>query len=187
MKPGFVEYLEENASAIVGLTSAAVTSLATALQTTTEALSGGGRERPAGRGRPGVSSTLTVLSEDECGRLIAPGGVGRVAFTTADELLVLPVNFRVVDREIVFRTATDSVLVRAAEAQRVSFEVDHLDEASGEGWSVLAQGASRIVSDPEEQERLDRAGIEPWAGGERPLFMCVEPATISGRRIQSSW
>ena len=44
--------------------------------------------------------------------------------------------------------------------QKISFEVDHLDEALTEGWSVLMSAEGRVVSDPTEQAN----GEDPWRG-----------------------
>jgi nitroimidazol reductase NimA-like FMN-containing flavoprotein (pyridoxamine 5'-phosphate oxidase superfamily) len=41
----------------------------------------------------------------ECRRLIAPGGVGRIAFSTSSGPVVVPVNFAVLAGTIVVRTA----------------------------------------------------------------------------------
>jgi nitroimidazol reductase NimA-like FMN-containing flavoprotein (pyridoxamine 5'-phosphate oxidase superfamily) len=66
----------------------------------------------------------------------------------------------------------------------VSFEVDHIDEAMSEGWSVIVTGRARRVDDPSELEQLAQLGIEPWAGGSREAIIRVEAAEISGRSIR---
>ena len=52
---------------------------------------------------------MEVLDEAECLRLISPGGVGRIAYLGRYDLTVLPVNYRVVHGDILFRTASDSI------------------------------------------------------------------------------
>ena len=52
---------------------------------------------------------MEVLDEAECLRLISPGGVGRIAYLGRYDLTVLPVNYRVVNGDILFRTASDSI------------------------------------------------------------------------------
>ena len=54
---------------------------------------------------------------------------------------MLPVNFAVTGKTIIFRTAPDTLLALYADAP-VSFEVDRLDEALHQGWSVLVHGHS---------------------------------------------
>ena len=83
--------------------------LAAALRTTPGALLGGGGQAPPGR-RPGPVGQLEPLSLGECHRLLAPGGLGRLAFTTDSGLMVLPVNYLLVAGTIVLRTGTGSLI-----------------------------------------------------------------------------
>ena len=52
-----------------------------------------------------MEPVLERLDEDECLRLISPGGVGRLAFSGRYGLTVFPVNYTVHDGSIMFRTA----------------------------------------------------------------------------------
>ena len=122
---------------------------------------------------------LRALSPEECFDLLEPGGIGRVGFTAGGEIVMLPVNFAVTGKVIVFRTAPDTLLAQCGKAQ-VSFEVDRFDEARREGWSVLVQGRAHEVRQLE-----DRTQLQPWASGARDVYLRIAPARISGRRIQS--
>jgi nitroimidazol reductase NimA-like FMN-containing flavoprotein (pyridoxamine 5'-phosphate oxidase superfamily) len=51
---------------------------------------------------------LEELNEAECLRLIMPGGIGRIAFPGRCGPTVFPVNYRIYQDTIVFRTAQDS-------------------------------------------------------------------------------
>jgi nitroimidazol reductase NimA-like FMN-containing flavoprotein (pyridoxamine 5'-phosphate oxidase superfamily) len=129
---------------------------------------------------------LRTLSPAECVDLLEPGGIGRVGFTSADGIMMLPVNFAVTGKTIIFRTAPDTLLALYADAQ-VSFEVDRFDEALHEGWSVLVQGHAHKVTDEHEVKHLeDGAHLEPWAPGGRDVYVRIAPTRISGRRIQPS-
>ena len=141
------------------------------------------RESPA-PGPAGHQRALRTLSPAECFDLLEPGGIGRVGFMSADGIMMLPVNFAMTGKTIVFRTAPDTLLALYADAQ-VSFEVDRLDEALRAGWSVLVQGHAHKVTDERDTEHLeDRTHLEPWAGGARDVYVRITPARISGRRIQ---
>ena len=129
---------------------------------------------------------LRALSPAECFELLEPGGIGRVGFNSADGIMILPVNFAVTGKTIIFRTAPDTLLALYADGQ-VSFEVDHLDEALRAGWSVLVQGRAHKVADEGEVKRLeDRTHLEPWAGGARDVYVRIAPTRISGRCIEPS-
>jgi transcriptional regulator with XRE-family HTH domain len=158
--------------------------LAAALQTTPTALLGAGIQAPPGHGylaRPPVTAKLTPA---ECQRLIAAGGIGRIAFGTASGPVVLPVNFAVVAGTIVIRTGQGSVIEGHADEQ-VAFEVDHIDEALSRGWSVLVRGLAHRVAHPAELRHVQRdAAIWPWPGDDRDVYVRIIPDKITGRRVE---
>jgi nitroimidazol reductase NimA-like FMN-containing flavoprotein (pyridoxamine 5'-phosphate oxidase superfamily) len=133
---------------------------------------------------------LEKLDEAECLRLIAPGGVGRIAFSSPLGIAVLPVNYRLHEGSIVFRTAQDSPMgedlrtgIAGAEF-KVAFEVDQVDMAVREGWSVLIQGAAHHVDSETERATARQSGVQPWPGGRREHFVQIIPSHITGRRIR---
>ena len=110
--------------------------------------------------------------------------MGRVVFTDRRGPVALPVNFRVLDNDVVFRTEAGSTVLASLPEQEVSFEVDHLDEALTEGWSVLISGVGRALVDPTEREQARSLSIAPWAGGERDAYVRLVPSQVTGRRIR---
>ena len=123
-------------------------------------------------------------------RLITPGGIGRIAFSGRYGPTVFPVNYRLYQDTIVFRTAADSptdedLRTGIANAEyKVAFEVDDFDSATREGWSVLVQGSAHHVDSEAERLSVSRAGVDPWPGGDRELFVRIIPSRITGRRIR---
>jgi nitroimidazol reductase NimA-like FMN-containing flavoprotein (pyridoxamine 5'-phosphate oxidase superfamily) len=144
------------------------------------------REPPA----PGPAAherALRTLSPAECLGLLEAGGIGRVGFASTDGIKMLPVNFAVTGKAILFRTAPDTLLAVHADGP-VSFEADHLDQAHREGWSVLVHGHAHTVTDEREVKHLeDRTHLEPWADGARNVYVRITPTRISGRCIEPSW
>ncbi|MET7982616.1 MULTISPECIES: pyridoxamine 5'-phosphate oxidase family protein [unclassified Streptomyces] len=178
----YLRYLEQQPSAAPG--TSALIRLADALETSVAALHGGDADLPPGVGRAAGRSELIELGPEECRDRLSTHGVGRIAVNTPDGPVVLPVNYSVIDGSVTFRTAPGSVPATAAGA-RVAFEVDHIDEALSQGWSVLVQGRARAVTGSDVVRRLDAlAHSRPWAGGaERDLWVRVDEERISGRRI----
>ena len=177
----YLQYLERYPARPDGT---ALRQLAAALQTTPAALLGGGAGIPPGHGRPLGQRVTTKLTSADCRRLIAPGGVGRIAFHTVSGPVVLPVNFAVLADTIVIRTAEGTVIEGHADGP-VALEVDHIDEALGQGWSVLVRGQAHRVAHPAELRRLQEdAVVWPWAGGEREVYVHILPSRITGRRIE---
>jgi len=138
----------------------------------------------------GMESIVEELTEAESLRLIEQAEVGRIGFTGRFGPLVLPVNFKVLDGSVVFRTEAGSPLgedlrTGIADAEyKVAFEIDDINNAERTGWSVLIQGAVHYVDDEEERAAVVKAGVEPWAGGERDLYVRIRPTLISGRRVR---
>ncbi|MDA8359928.1 MAG: pyridoxamine 5'-phosphate oxidase family protein [Actinomycetota bacterium] len=184
MDPGYLRHVEEEANARPS--PAACARLAVVLQTSEHWLRGGGMDRPPGGGRPDVIGTLEVLEPAECLERLSPGGVGRVVFDEPRGPVALPVNYRLVADAIYFRTGTGSIATVLEQAATVSMEVDHLDESRHEGWSVLVTGTASVVTDSDELARVEAAGVEPWAGGDRHLVGKIPVTVISGRRIRAS-
>lgn len=177
----YVAYLEDEA-AHVPLVS--LSRLASALDTSVDELLGGDVEAAPGQRRPAAGASLEQLDERECRSLLAAGGVGRFVFTTGRGPVAVPVNYRMIEGDVVFRTAENTSLTSVSEAEPVSFEVDRIDDAMSEGWSVLVTGRVRRVS-RDELRQLEILGLEPWAGGERTVYLRLEPREVTGRRIQT--
>jgi Pyridoxamine 5'-phosphate oxidase len=137
-------------------------------------------------GRP----ELEELVEAECLRLITPGGIGRLAYSGRYGPTVLPVNYRLYDGTIVFRTAQDSptdedLRTGIANAEyKVAFEIDEIDLAAREGWSVLVQGPMHHVQSETERASVLKAGVETWPGG--ALTSVTAAPTICLRTTSSS-
>lgn len=183
MDPGYVGYLEEHPPV---LTRSALYRLAMALRTSPDELLGSASGIP-----PGMTATafphhdLRVLSRAECEDLIAPGGVGRIAFCSGPGAApaVLPVNYVWDGSGVLVRTSPNGMIAAHAEGP-VSFQVDRIDETLSEGWSVLVTGRGRVVRDPDEEAVL-RAGapLASWADRSGSVHVWIAAAEVTGRRL----
>jgi hypothetical protein len=68
-------------------------------------------------------------------------------------------------------------------AGTVAFEVDHIDEAMSEGWSVLVRGHTRLIEESAERLAVAKLDLEPWAGGARLTLVGIVPFEVTGRVI----
>ena len=126
-----------------------------------------------------VDQGLEILTEDECLGLVESEQVGRVALSIGALPAIFPVNYQMVGGDIIFRTG-EGVKRRAALAGTVvGFEVDRIDPARQQGWSVLVIGMATEITG----EAPENLTASPWAAGERPHWVRVRPEFISGRRI----
>jgi transcriptional regulator with XRE-family HTH domain len=178
----YLEYLERYPASPE---PAVLRRLAAALWTTPAALLGAGAEAPPGRGPRPDPAVVQKLTPAECRRLIAPGGIGRIAFSTVSGPVVLPVNFTVVGTSIVVRTSPGT-LIEAHGDERAAFEVDHVDEVLRQGWSVLLLGQAHRVLQPGELRHVrEEAAVLPWPGGRGDIYVRLVPDQITGRRIST--
>ena len=127
---------------------------------------------------------LDILDEDECLRLLATVPIGRVGICSGALPAILPVNFELYGRSIVFRTGHGTKLDAAVRFAVVAFQADQYDALYHTGWSVLAIGRARDIT-----ENLDLiagdARMRPWAGGERNHYVNIEAEFLTGRRINN--
>ena len=128
-----------------------------------------------------VDRGLEVLSEDDSARLLAAGVVGRIGVTVGALPAIFPVNYRVVDGVILFRTTRESTLANAADGAVVAFEVDDYELLDRSGWSVLAVGQAQVIDDDMTVPTL--AGPRPMVDGERAALVRIVPTFLTGRRI----
>ena len=127
---------------------------------------------------------LEILPYDECLRLLSTVPVGRVSFLADGEIVVLPVNHVMDGHDPVFRTARGSKLSAAEGQDVVAFEADGYQEPTMTGWSVLVNGRAHAIYEEPEIQRLSRLGLRSWVcAADRPFWIRIRPASISGRRI----
>jgi uncharacterized protein len=130
-----------------------------------------------------VDQGLELLTEDQCRQLLSGGEVGRVGITIGALPAIFPVNYRVVDGAIVFRTAPGTKMSAATEGAVVAFEVDDYQLADRSGWSVLAVGRAEVVDDLDTTFKALEAHLEPFVDGTRTAIVRIEPLFLSGRRL----
>jgi len=128
---------------------------------------------------------MEVLDSDTCVALLRETRIGRIGFVADGQLHIVPVNFAA-DEEgrVVLRTTTTGLL-HDAPSQPVAFEVDGFDEHTRTGWSVCVHGVGREISTADDAGAVlgRQLPVEPWAPGERPVWLMVLPLAITGRRL----
>jgi len=126
---------------------------------------------------------LRILSTPECFLRLGRGGVGRVAVTMHALPAIFPVNYAVLDGDVVFRSSTGSKLNSATNHAVVAFEVDENDRMSHTGWSVLIVGHAHVVATADELAAVSRLPLTPWANGMDDAFVRIATSVISGREL----
>jgi len=126
------------------------------------------------------------IAETECRELLCVGAIGRIAFMSTDGIQLLPLNYLYLNGRLYFRVDASSALGGLAEgADDVAFGVDYIDELVRQAWSVLVKGRVGAVTDSVEMESLlGHRKLEPWAVGDRQLYLRLEPVRITGRKVK---
>jgi uncharacterized protein len=126
---------------------------------------------------------LESLATDQCWELLGQTQVGRVGVSIGALPAIFPVNYAVVDRCSVFRTAPGTKLAAATAGAVVAFQVDDYRGEDRSGWSVLAVGPARVVHDRDVRFEVLASGPDPWADGTRTNVVSIAPGFLSGRRL----
>jgi nitroimidazol reductase NimA-like FMN-containing flavoprotein (pyridoxamine 5'-phosphate oxidase superfamily) len=130
-------------------------------------------------------ASFESIGRSECLDLLAAHTVGRVALVVDGHPEILPVNYALDGDAVLFRTAEGTVLNRAG-LTPVAFEVDHIDESTRTGWSVMVKGQADDIGDAIDatSERLRRLTLVTWAPGRRERWFVIRPREITGRRLR---
>lgn len=135
----------------------------------------------AKNGRPGAGGRLAELTAYECWGLLDTEEIARVAWHGRDGVAIVPVNYAVADGSLWFRTSPHSTLGRECVGQTLAIEIDHIDRATQSAWSVVISGVGELADLAEVPDVLP--DLRVWPSGNRPLFIRVEPADVTGRKL----
>lgn len=123
--------------------------------------------------------SIQAMDQDECWRRLRRTQMGRLAFEAEDRIAVLPLNFLVRGKNLVFQTSLDAEFL-TDQRKPLTFEVD--EWSAHEAWSVLLRGVlhSDLRSDP---AMLTDVGFTPWppdSRGPRDVVVHFEVAEVTG-------
>jgi nitroimidazol reductase NimA-like FMN-containing flavoprotein (pyridoxamine 5'-phosphate oxidase superfamily) len=129
---------------------------------------------------------MTVLTERECWALMVRAEVGRLALCVGSRPEIFPVNFVADNRTVLIRTAEGTKLAAVSVNPQVAFEVDGFDTMSGVAWSVVVRGTAHVLEKLNEIYAAQELPLVPWDPAPKPIFIRIEPTTISGRRFAAA-
>jgi nitroimidazol reductase NimA-like FMN-containing flavoprotein (pyridoxamine 5'-phosphate oxidase superfamily) len=132
-----------------------------------------------------TSRGLVILSEDECFERLAATSIGRVAVRIGDAPAILPVNYALLGRDVVFRTDAGTKLSAAIMGVQLAFEIDNIEQAAT-AWSVLVVGYAEEVRDRRTLDEVTALGVEPWAPGDRDFVVRIATRRVTGRALGAS-
>lgn len=137
----------------------------------------------SGQHRP---AAVQSLSELECWQRLRTHDFGRVAIIVSGRPEIFPVNYRVGEGAIIFRTGPGAKLANAP-LTRSCFEIDGWDDRTGTGWSVMAHGVIAEITDAVDQRALALLAhpVRPVAPGDRRHWLALYADGVTGRHFTS--
>ncbi|MDH3754952.1 MAG: pyridoxamine 5'-phosphate oxidase family protein [Acidimicrobiia bacterium] len=130
-----------------------------------------------------MAGTAGVLDYDDCWTRLKTHDLGRVAVVIRGNPFVFPVNYLVHDDVVVFRTGEGAKLDGVFTSPSVALEIDGIDPATGDAWSVIVVGQARMITDPDRRAEVEPRMPASWAAGDTPFLVEIHPDEVSGRLL----
>lgn len=127
------------------------------------------------------------LDEEECWEFLRSQEFGRLAFKTIDEVHIVPINYAVDGRTLLFRTVPGEKLLSIVIGTPVAFEVDEISDDE-RARSVIVRGSARLL-DESEAHRSELVPLRPWVGDEKYDVVELAADVVTGRafRLDRPW
>ena len=139
------------------------------------------RDYDGGLGTAQAPDDAQLLDEAAAMRLLASVDYGRVVFSSPALPAIRVVNHLVDGDRIIVRTrltAAISAAVRSADGVVIAYEADRIDPPTRTGWSVVATGLARTLTDPDQVARYEQL-LHPWVN-HTDTVVAITPAMITG-------
>ncbi|MYY01807.1 MULTISPECIES: pyridoxamine 5'-phosphate oxidase family protein [unclassified Streptomyces] len=136
---------------------------------------------------PGAPRRRVELTAGQALALLGGAPLGRIVFTRRALPAIRPVNHLLDGGRIVIRTHHESDLFRQVRRHGdagvvVAYQADDIDPLTHLGWSVVATGYCRPVTEPEALLRYRRL-IRPWPDRPVEAAVRISPDLVSGVRL----
>lgn len=118
-----------------------------------------------------------IITLADCWSLLDSAQIGRVVISNEFGVEVFPVAYQAEGETLSFATNLGTKLLGVFGGP-VVFEVDHFDEATQTGWSVVLRGRAEIS----ELDDAQLKKLPQWAGPKKYLVR-LTPSTVTGRRL----
>lgn len=126
---------------------------------------------------------IESLTRETCWTLLGTARVGRLAVTAADGADIFPVNYKVGNGVVYFRSAPGQKLIDLTANAVVAFEADGvLDRLR---WSVVVRGEAKRLSSDEEIEASGIRHLKSHNPVNKWNYVRITPSSIAGRRFRA--
>ena len=132
---------------------------------------------------PNAKTRIEEIDEAGCRALLATQHIGRVAYISGDEPMIVPVDYELFQDMIVFRSDPGDK-VSHIPLSKVCFEVDASHDPDVV-WSVIVRGHARDVTTAlnAQYEQMRQTRVPTFATLTDPHWLTIEIDMITGRRL----
>ncbi|SDT33915.1 Nitroimidazol reductase NimA, pyridoxamine 5'-phosphate oxidase superfamily [Pseudarthrobacter equi] len=126
---------------------------------------------------------MEVLSADACWDLLREVSVGHLAVLVDGHPEIFPVNYKVDNGALVFRTGEGTKLAALAGDAAVALEADGTGGEPRRAWSVEVKGRAVVLEPSPDLMRGVGLVLFPWQAGPKDHFVRIVPRSVTGRRF----
>lgn len=127
-----------------------------------------------------IDDPVRELTSEECWEFLESEELGRLAYRLLDEVHIVPVNYAVDGRTLLFRTNGGNKLFSIELGTPVAFEVDRVLGETAR--SVVVRGRARRLEEREES-RADQVPLHPWVNTPKYFVVEITPEEVTGREL----
>jgi nitroimidazol reductase NimA-like FMN-containing flavoprotein (pyridoxamine 5'-phosphate oxidase superfamily) len=124
-----------------------------------------------------------VLHPEEAWEFLRTHEFGRLAFHLVGEVHIVPINYAVDGKRLLFLTAEGSKVLGMTMNDDVAFEVDEI--IAEHATSVIVRGRAHVLEGDDEYI-VEQLPLRPWVGTPKYIVVAVAVDEISGRRFDLS-
>lgn len=126
----------------------------------------------------------TRLTTEQCWDLLKRQEIGRLAYHEGTKVQIVPINYAVDGRRVVFRTKKGNKLTNLQVNPDVALEVDEV--GSDLASSVVVRGRARELGE-KESLMADQLRLRPWVRDSMTdHVVCIDVTELSGRTYPMS-
>lgn len=128
-----------------------------------------------------MANESVALTPDECWEVLGGQEFGRLAYKLDSQVQLVPINYVVGDRTIIFRTAPGNKLRGMLSDDEVAFEIDEI----GHAWatSIIIRARARELEGADAR-RTEQLPLRPWTSTEKMHVVELTPSEVSGFRFR---
>ena len=128
------------------------------------------------------SDAIIEMTGNEPWDFIADRSFGRMALTILGQPEIFPVNYSLVGRKLVFRTAEGTKLMGVLLDSHVAFEVDEVE--ADRATSVVLKGTAHKIETQADLDKFDLSHLHSWVPTLKYNLVVIDVKEITGRRFR---